>query len=568
MLVAALLLSACVGDISEPVVPGEPGVPGERRMNARPSERVAPDAGQTGGGPDASTSGAANSACDTQPNLGPTPLRRLTRVEYRNTVADLFEIAAPSNADLPDDGADSQGFTTTTSQPISPEGALKYFEVATTVGESLMAKLPALFPCADGQSEDKCIRELLASTGTKIFRRPLTEDEHDHFATVFAKARTDEATVDEAVLTVLQTMLVSPQFLFIMEPSQASASEPTKLDSWQVATRLSYLLWQTTPDAELLDAASRDELVTKPAVAAQTKRMLDSPRAKAAVAAFFDQWLMLRDIEKVQKDPDIFPDVTELAIAALARESRMFVEDLFWSHDGSLGRLFISPSRVRNATLSEFYGDSLSEADDPELVEDAVTERSFGLFSQAGFLMGISKNDDHSAIFRGKLVHSRLFCKPIFLPPPGVATPLPAIEPGVTGRERIEMHTGSGVCVSCHGQFNPFGFALEHFDATGRWREMEGELAIDTAAEVAGSDLGPFDGARDLSSKLANSEQVHECAVSQMFQYAMRREITSDDACGLASLNRIFSDSELSMKQLLVAITQSDAFFARMEPKE
>jgi hypothetical protein len=565
--VAALLLSACVGDISKPPG-GDISEPGEGRMSARPSERAAPDAGGSSGGSDAGTSGAARGACNTPPNLGPTPLRRLTRVEYRNTVADLFDIAPPSSADLPDDGADSRGFTTTTSQPISPEGALKYFEVATTVGENLMAKLPALFSCARGQTEDECIRKLLASTGTKIFRRPLTEAEHDHFAAVFAKARADEATVDEAVLTVLQTMLVSPQFLFIMEPSQASPSEATKLDSWQVATRLSYLLWQTTPDAELLDAASRDELVTKPAVAAQTARLLDSPRAKAAIAAFFDQWLMLRDIEKVQKDPDVFPSVTELVVAALARESRIFVEEFFWSHDGSLGRLFISPLRVRSATLSEFYGDSLSTADDPELAEDDVTERSFGLFSQAGFLMAISKNDDHSAIFRGKLVHSRLFCKPIFLPPPGVATPLPVIEPGVTGRERIEMHTGSGVCVSCHGQFNPFGFALEHFDATGRWRETEGELAIDTAAEVEGSGLGPFDGARDLSSKLANSEQVDECAVSQMFQYAMRREITSADACDLASLNRIFSDSKQNMKELLVAITQSDAFFARIEPKD
>jgi len=536
-------------------------------MNARPREHAALDAGQPGA--DAGAGGAVSSACDTQAGFGPTPLRRLTRIEYRNTVADLFDITAPWNAALPDDAADSKGFTTTTSQPIGPEGALKYFEVATTVGEELAGKLPALFPCADGQAEGECLGELLASVGTKIFRRPLTEDELDHFANVFAKARTDEATVDEAVLTVLQTMLVSPQFLFIMEPARASESEPTKLDSWQVATRLSYLLWQTTPDAELLDAASRDELVTKPAVAAQVARMLESPRAKAAVAAFFDEWLMLRDIDKVRKDPQIFPDVTEPVIAALARESRTFVEDLFWNHDGSLSRLFISSSRVRNATLSEYYGDSLSEADDLELVEDAaVTERSFGLFSQAGFLMAVSKNDDHASIFRGKLVHSRLFCKPIFLPPPGVATPLPAIEPGVTGRERIEMHTGSGVCVSCHGQFNPFGFALEHFDATGRWRETEGELPIDTAAEVATSDLGAFDGARDLSSKLANSEQVHECVVSQMFQYAMRREITSDDACGLSSLNRIFSDSEQSMKELLVAITQSDAFFARVEPKE
>jgi hypothetical protein len=559
-LMAALALSACVGDISGP---------DERSMLARPRDRGTPDAGGgTDTGRAGAESGAENGACDTQATLGPTPLRRLTRIEYRNTVADLFDIAAPSSAELPEDAADSQGFTTTTSQPLSPEGALKYFEVATTVGEDLLAKLPALFPCADGQTEDACVRALLASTGTKIFRRPLTEQEHDHFAAVFARARTEQASVDEAVLTVLQTMLVSPQFLFIMEPSQASASEPTELDSWQVATRLSYLLWQTTPDAELLDAASRDQLVSKPAVAAQAARMLESPRAKAAVAAFFDQWLMLRDIANVRKDPEIFPDATEPVIAALARESRTFVEDLFWNHDGSLGRLFISPSRVRNATLSEFYGDSLSEADDPELVEGAVTEQSFGLFSQAGFLMAISKNDDHASIFRGKLVHSRLFCKPIFLPPPGVATPLPAIEPGVTGRERIEMHTGSGVCVSCHGQFNPFGFALEHFDATGRWRETEDGLPIDTASEVATSDLGPFDGARDLSSKLASSEQVHECVVSQMFQYAMRREITSEDACSLASLNRTFADSEQSMKQLLVAITQSDAFFARVEPKE
>ncbi len=523
--------------------------------------------GDIQGGP--STPGATKSAaCGAIANVGPTPLRRLTRVEYRNTVADLFGVPSPSNADLPDDAADSLGFTTTTSQSLSPEGALKYFDVAASVGSALIAKLPDVFPCATGTAEADCVKVFLNTTGTKMFRRPMTADEHTYFTGVFTKGRADDASVAEAALALIQTLLVTPQFLFLIEPAEGSAEQPSMLDSWQVAARLSYLLWQTTPDATLLTAASRDELKSRDAVLAQARRMLADPRAKTAVASFFDQWLMLQQIDKVQKDTKTYPDVTQPVLAALAQESRMFVDDLFWNQEGNFGKLLMSPSRVRNKTLSTFYGDSLSQTDAPATVSGEVNEKSFGLFSQAGFLMGISRNDDDASIFRGKFVLTRMFCQPIFLPPPGVATPLPSIKPGVTSRQRVEMHTGTGVCVGCHGKMNPFGFALEHFDATGRWRDKEGDLPIDTAAQASSSDLGPFDGARDLSSKLASSEMVKQCVVSQMFQYALRRETTDDDQCGVAALQQTFVSSDLSMKELLLSITQSSAFFARVEPKE
>jgi hypothetical protein len=558
-LIASLSLSACVGQI--------------RPTGAQPSGPSGPAGAAAGpgsaglGSAGLGSAGQTGALCST-PAVGPTPLRRLTRREFSNTVTDLFGQVTLSDADLPDDSADSLGFVTTTGQPLSPESTLKYFDVATSIGGVLAARLPALFPCAPATAEADCVTAFLQTTGTKMFRRPLTSDEQATFSAVFAKARAGEATGDEAALALVQTMIVTPQFLFILEPAGGAGGPPRALDSWQIATRLSYLLWQTTPDATLMDAAGRDELRSKDAVAAHARRMLASPRARAPIAAFFDDWLALREIEKAQKDPKTFPDVTAPVLKALAQESRLYVEDLFWNQNGAFDKLLISPTRVRNKMLSQFYGDALGQADDPQLVPGPVDDKTFGLLSQAGFLMGISRNDGDATIFRGKFIRTKLLCQPIFLPPPGVATPLPAIQPGVTSRQRVEMHTSAGVCAACHNQMNPFGYALEHFDGAGRWRDTEGGLTIDTAAEVTSSDLGPFDGARDLSVKLAGSAMVRQCVVSQMFQYAMRRQATGDDQCGMTALNDKFTASQLSLKELLMDITQSDAFFARVEPKE
>ena len=346
--------------------------------------------------------------------MGPTPLRRLTRTEYRNTVADLFGVPAPRDSDLPDDTADSLGFATTTSQSLSPEGALKYFDVAATVGGTLFAKLPDLFPCAAGRSEAECVKSFLDTTGTRMFRRPLTPDEQTYFAGVFAKARANEATFDEAALALVQTLLVTPQFLFLIEPAEGSAAQPVALDSWQVATRLSYLLWQTTPDSILMEAASRDELRSKDAVLAHARRMLASPRAKTAVASFFDQWLMLGGDREGPEGHQGVP--------------RRYPEPLFrlWQPNRACSSTTSSGTRTEasescschrrayaSKALSTFYGDSLSMGDSPGTVSGEVSEKSFGLFSQAGFLMGISRNDDDASIFRGKFVLTRMFCQPI-----------------------------------------------------------------------------------------------------------------------------------------------------------
>jgi hypothetical protein len=283
------------------------------------------------------------------------------------------------------------------------------------------------------------------------------------------------------------------------------------------------------------------------------------------------QWLAAEDISTVIKDPAIHPEIVPELTAALEEESRAYFRELFWNRGAALEELFVSPVRVRNGALAAYYDDDSVGADQAELtvIEGEIDERSFGLLSQAGLLMSIARNEPTQIIFRGRFIRAKLLCQRISPPMAGTVPPLPQIDPEATTREQVTQHTAEGECAACHTLLNPPGFALEHFDTVGRWRDDERGLPIDATAEIIGVGIdAPVDGALALSQALADNDTVRACAVAQMFEFAVGREPEPDDACVTDDLYATFVESGGDLQALLVDIVASEAFTERVAPQE
>jgi hypothetical protein len=493
--------------------------------------------------------GPAASTRTTPPAAAPpaadAPVRRLSRDEYRNAIADLFGLPPPARGDLPDDGV-IDGLVTTAGQRLRPGQWQKYLEVAADLGATIARQLPRHFPCAtDALDERSCVRRFLETVGTRVFRRRLTPAEGAQMTAVFDRARAGGLSFAHAASAMVQAMLTAPQFLFLWERADAP-------DSWQLAARLSFQLWRTTPDAVLLEAAARDELRSPAALAAQAARLMEDPRARPVVAAFFDGWLGLDRIEELQKDPARHPLVDKGLLLALARETRRYLADLFWSQDGKLATLFESTLKVRNRTLSKYYGDDLGKDEEIHTMRVEPSEQSFGLLSQAGLLMAMGPADDSAIIHRGKFLRTRVLCGVLPPPPPGVP-PLPVHAPGMTGRQRVEAHTDRPSCYGCHSEINPLGFALEHFDGGGRWRDSEAGQPVDARAEIEDGDIaGTVGGARELSQRLGASDDVRRCAARRLYEFALGRPAGAEDVDALHALETHLRASDGSLKALLL----------------
>lgn len=501
-----------------------------------------------------------------EPAVSP-PLRRLTRAEYQNTVRNVLGVEPPDAHALPDDSL-ATGFRGTANQLVTIAAANRYLDAAIEVGERLEPTITQLMPCSatEVDGERACIESWLAAHGTQLFRRPLTPEEQERFGAAFERARQSYDYPVAAKLTV-ESLLVAPELLFVELPSGAAPGQRQPLDSWQVAARLSLLLWDSAPDEPLLQAAERAELTSAAAVEQQIQRMLSDERARPPVRSFFDDWLGLAKIENVGSDSNAYPFVPRERAAAYAAETRAYVEDVFWQQDDFRG-LFVSNVRFRDAQLSIVYDDGLSSEGELARFELAPTEQSFGLLSQAGFLMALTQASSTAAIHRGAFVRRKLLCGRLLPPPPGLATPLPAATPEVSTRQAISEHTAGAACIGCHGAFNSLGFALERFDVAGRYRDTDNGLAIDTHVVLDEPGLtAELDGAWQLSEALAQSTSAQACAVQQLFTFALERTPTSADQVLFDELLRKFVASGFSLKAALAELVLSEEFMTRVEPE-
>jgi hypothetical protein len=526
-------------------------------------------AGSAGAGPGPMT--AAN--CPTQP-VPRTPLRRLTRFEYQNAVRDLLNVDPSAAKELPADEVTNSFDNNAAVLTVSALHAEKYVLVSETLAKQAVQDLPALVACdAAVMGEEACALAFAKRLGRRAFRHATTAEEEQALMTAYAAGRSG-GTHAEGIEVMVRAALQSPRFLYRLETtSPAQPSRPqVPLSPYELATRLSFLIWSSGPDDALLDAAARGELASRAQVAAKAREMLAQPKARAAIAGFFEQWTGARRLDITTKSATSFPLFSPDLRAAMAGELSAFVEHVLWSGDHRLESLLTSSVAFVDAPLAALYGvpAPVSSGQGLVRVDLPAAQGRAGILTQAGFLSVQSHPDQTSPVLRGKFVRSMLLCQPPPAPPPDLDISLPPLDQGSTARERLAGHLAAGAsCNGCHSLMDPIGLAFEGFDAIGRFRENEGGRALDLSGEIAGATdpslTGGFVGVREMAQKLASSSQVRACMTTQWFRFAAGRSEAEADACSLGTLQDAFASSGGDVLELIVATTQTDAFWFRSQ---
>jgi hypothetical protein len=493
-------------------------------------------------------------------DLGFGVFRRLTRVEYDNTIRDLLGIDDRPGETFPPD-EETLGFDNNASaQNVSPLLAESYM----TTGEQLSerADLTEILPCElDTEEQLACAETFLLDFGARAYRRPLADQELQALLGAVSWG-VDHADFETGIRLALQAILQSPHFLYRVEVGVPVPERPDllALTPYEMASRLSYLLWNTMPDRDLFLAAELNQLSTPEEIATQARRLLADPKAKKMMAHFYGQWLELDAVEHVQKDLAIFPGFSRDVAKLLRKETEMLMDDVIWDQNTDIREIFATSKTFRNGPLSAFYGEAGPPGE--EFVNMGLDPaRRAGILSHGSILATHAKTNQGSPIHRGLFVREQLFCHIMPEPPDDFAIAPPDLDPNLSTRERFRQHRLDPACAGCHAVMDPIGFGFEHFDGVGRYRETENGLPIDASGELTVTDVdGPFEGAPGLAAKLAQSEDLLSCVVSQAFRFAYGRGESEADQHTMEQLRMGFIDGGSKLQELFVQLTQTDAF--------
>jgi hypothetical protein len=536
------------------------GVTGPTPNNPVPGS--AGSAGSTAAGGGGGT-GPLPTTC-TAPAPGAAPIRRLTRFEFNNTARDLlFDTSKPGDRLPPE--VKGNGFSNdAASLTTSRSHVDAYHEVAgalarrVTADPAALAKLSSCDVAAQG--EDVCAKTFVADFGRKAFRRNLSEAEKAAFYGVYQAGKEGTGHLD-GLRAVIEMALQSPQFLYRVELGQKvegqSVLRPTSVE---MATRLSYLLWGSTPDGPLLDLASAGKLETKEQIRAQAELMLQDKRARDVVRYFTTTLYGIAGLDGLERDATTFPTYTRSLGPLFRQETEQFIEDVVWNGAGDFATLFNASYSFVNGPLAAFYGIPGVTGDQFQRVERNPAQR-LGLLSHASVLASTTPGSRNDPVVRGKFIFEELFCGHVPNPPANLVVKEPPADPTRTTRERFAAHRDQVACKGCHTMLDPIGYGLENFDGVGLWRDTENGKPIDATGELPEVDVaGPFNGPVELAKKIASSQDARKCFSNKWLSFAYGRVRSDADACTQAQLQNAFLDSGGNVKALLLAATQTDAF--------
>jgi len=516
--------------------------------------------GGTGG------AGPSDPAMPLPPSRPRALLRRLSRQQYDNTVRDLLgDTGRPAQAFLVDEVPGSYSASVALAQ-ASPAEIEQYRVAAERLAATAVTNLTALLPCQPAGGEEPCAATFIADFGLRALRRPLTAEESSGLLALFQKVRA-EGDFAFGIQAVIGALLQSPGFLYRVElpPPDARAGAVVPLDPYQRASRLSYFLLATMPDAELFAAAKANELATAAGVEKQARRLLADPRASDVVADFHAQLLWAWNLTDLQKDAPF--NYTPALGQAMEDELRAFTGSLIVgpSARGTLVDLLTSTSTFADAGLAKIYG--LPPPAGTGLVPVTLDpQQRAGVLTQAAFLTGNAGHDDPSVVQRGVRLLDDILCRPLPPPPPNVDVPVfPEPRPNATTRERYEQHHLSP-CADCHLKIDPLGFALLNYDAVGAYHATEpvSPLPIDASGslQVPSGQLSWTTGV-ELVKKMATLPETRDCMSKQWFRYMLRRKEGPGDARSLQVAGDAFKASQYTLKDLLVGLVRTRAFTHR-----
>jgi len=502
-----------------------------------------------------------------------TRLARLSHTQYLRTVRDLVGVDDLDAAFAPDA---LNGFAFDTSQNLRVDARLgpQYRAMAERLAdrvvtdETLLGRVVGCDPAAPA-----CADQFIASFGERAFRRPLAPEEAATFRQLFdagAELVQSGDAFRDGVRLALEGFLQSPQFLYRTEAGLAPGADGRiALDDWEVASRLSYFLYDSMPDAELFEAARSGQLQTPEQIEAAARRMLTQPRVLDKLVSFHEQAWQFGRFSRISPDTATYPNVPSGFVNRVRESAAAFVQDVIAS-GGGLEELLTAPYAFVDDGLAPLYGVSVPGASVPGDGNTASTgagmsrvdfpggERQ-GLLMQVGFLAANAYSIRTDPIHRGLFVQRNVLCRTIPDPPPGASTtPLPPTdEPIETTREEISLLTGQSYCPACHSQINPPGFAFEGFDAIGQARETENGVPVDTSAEmVLDGQLVSFEGPAQLTELLARSQEAHRCYAARWIEFTYGRPLALDDVPTWDAM----AGESLPIADIVVALVKSPAF--------
>ncbi len=505
--------------------------------------------------------------CDDTPRPGPAPVRRLNKSQYRATIRDLLGIHFDASHALPDDGAGGEGFDNAAETLfISPVHAEKYLEAAKEAlryaanDSAARARIFVALP-DDKTTVEDAARRVLERFVLRAYRRPARVEEVDRLMALFKKEQARGQPFDEAILYTLQAVLISPNFLFRIE-EPATTAEPKRLTDYELATRLSYFLWNSMPDDKLFELAAAGKLQEEETLKTEMTRMLKDRKARGLAESFAGQWLETRRLGiEVKPDRNLFPRYNDELENAMREEPILFLLEIL-ADNRSLLELLDSDYTYTDQALARLYGIPPPPGfGQPRRVSLPKDSHRGGVLTMAAVLTVSSYPHRTSPVLRGKWVMEAILGTPPPPPPPDVPT-LPEDKKqteGKTLRARLLAHRANPVCASCHERIDPLGFGLENFDAVGRWRDMDADQPVDASGSLP--DGTRFEGPEGLKKVLlARKDDFLRHLATKMLGYALGRGLVNDDYCGVDKAVDSLKQNEYHSHALLWEIINSAPF--------
>jgi hypothetical protein len=522
-------------------------------------------------------------------NVASTPLSRLTNAQYVRSLNDLalpVKLDASLGSSLPQESAGIHGFVNEAANQVVDDKSVEQYEAtARSAAKAIVAGLPKLgiAACAsvnDAAGESACVSAFLDSFAMRAYRRPLASDEKSRLTDLYTTSRSTWSFAES--LTLLTSVVLSaPQFLYRIElGSDPTSKGPSKLTGYEVASRLSYLVWGTLPDPALLASAKSGSLDTASGIADAADRLLKDPRATTGLLDFAAGWLRFNkfaaDAPASTKDKTLFPDsvYSDATSAALLTGLQRFAQDALFAEGGGVQKLLSSNKAWVSSASAGVYGANVTASGTDLVAVDLDPKQRRGLLTQAGLLAGFAHPTIQAPIQRGVFVLDHLLCAPPPPPPPMIPpAPIKSATDVETNRQKLmREHENQSGCKACHMRIDSIGFTFENYDAIGRYVTTEtvvddkgkkATLNVDGTGEINDSfdANGKFGNALELIDKLTKSEQVAQCFTVNFFRYALARDVDFDgDGCAIAATTDAVVKDQGSFRSLLLATLKSNAF--------
>jgi hypothetical protein len=527
------------------------------------------------GGPSGNGTGGDSNIPTTLPtvttppaNAGKVVVRRLSAVEYDNTVRDLLGTKLTPGSSFPADDLGAEFDNVGSALSLSPSYVQSYEQAAYQLVDDLLnstdaARKQKILTCDVTTGGDACAKTILSAFARKAWRRPVTSGEADGLMLPVTTAKTVGAKPLDGLRYGLAGVLMSPFFIFKLElDPDPSATTSRRLSSHELATRLSYSLWSSMPDDALFAAADAGKLSDDADVATQIDRMLADPKSEALLDTFAAEWLDFRSLQDHDVDVNAFPAYTPVLAISMQAEARRFFSE-FLRSEIALPGLLNSRFSFLDAPLAGFYGATRAGGADADLTRvDTTDAHRAGLVTMGAFLMTSSLASRTSVVRRGQYVFERMMCGSVPPPPDGIPA-FPTATQGLSARQLAEQHRSDPACNGCHKLMDPIGFGLENYDAVGAYRTTDGTAAIDATGMLP--DGSAFNGGVELADALAKDPRFVQCFTNKFTTFATGRLMDQkDDPNWISYLSWKLTQAPIaSWPTLIRTVLMSDAFRSR-----